>query len=355
MKIGILTFHWAANYGAVLQTYALQSFLEGLGHKVVIVNYKPAIYDYTIVNFIKQREFRNVQEYFGNYKKYKGLNAFRKDNLHITDRIFSCSQIEEAVKGLDVLISGSDQVLNPYFLKDGEGRGIISPSYFLGFPYKGKKIAYAVSFGCLSYPVSQLEIAKKYLCKFDMIGVREVSGLDIARAMGGRSPIVVPDPTALLESSHYIELLNPSQYHSPSGEYYYAFFIRDIKQRRKRIPNSINNKDIIWNNDDNDYSLPSWLKKIYLSRCVITDSFHCVMMCLQLSKPFVVITNQPGKEGMNDRLYTLLEPMGLTHRILYKEDMERLPDCINSRFDVNTVNETLCSMRKVGSDFLKSI
>ena len=39
MKIGILTFHWATNYGAVLQTYALQTYLESLGHVVQIIDY----------------------------------------------------------------------------------------------------------------------------------------------------------------------------------------------------------------------------------------------------------------------------------------------------------------------------
>lgn len=28
MKIGILTFHWSDNYGAVLQCYALQEYLK---------------------------------------------------------------------------------------------------------------------------------------------------------------------------------------------------------------------------------------------------------------------------------------------------------------------------------------
>ena len=45
MKIGILTFHWATNYGAVLQCYALQTYLESLGHKVNVINYKPSFFD----------------------------------------------------------------------------------------------------------------------------------------------------------------------------------------------------------------------------------------------------------------------------------------------------------------------
>ena len=43
MKIGILTFHWATNYGAVLQCYALQEYLRDQGHVVEIINYKPCL------------------------------------------------------------------------------------------------------------------------------------------------------------------------------------------------------------------------------------------------------------------------------------------------------------------------
>ena len=40
MKIGILTFHRAHNYGAVLQAYALQEVLKNCGHDVEIIDYK---------------------------------------------------------------------------------------------------------------------------------------------------------------------------------------------------------------------------------------------------------------------------------------------------------------------------
>ena len=35
MKIGILTFHCANNYGAVLQTYGLQEYLKTIGYEVL--------------------------------------------------------------------------------------------------------------------------------------------------------------------------------------------------------------------------------------------------------------------------------------------------------------------------------
>lgn len=44
MRIGILTFHYAQNYGAVLQTFALMSKLKELGHVVTVIDRQP---DYT--------------------------------------------------------------------------------------------------------------------------------------------------------------------------------------------------------------------------------------------------------------------------------------------------------------------
>ena len=36
MKIGILTFHWATNYGAIMQCLALQRYLVSAGHDVKV-------------------------------------------------------------------------------------------------------------------------------------------------------------------------------------------------------------------------------------------------------------------------------------------------------------------------------
>ena len=45
MKIGILTFHRAHNYGAVLQCYALQEVLKGMGHDVEVIDYRQSAID----------------------------------------------------------------------------------------------------------------------------------------------------------------------------------------------------------------------------------------------------------------------------------------------------------------------
>lgn len=69
MKIGILTFHWATNYGAVLQCYALQSYLESMGHDVKVINYKPRQYDDNLYTFLRFRKFLNIKDYLNNRKR----------------------------------------------------------------------------------------------------------------------------------------------------------------------------------------------------------------------------------------------------------------------------------------------
>ena len=40
MKIGLLTYHHSANYGAVMQSYATCRALKELGHEVEFINFQ---------------------------------------------------------------------------------------------------------------------------------------------------------------------------------------------------------------------------------------------------------------------------------------------------------------------------
>ena len=45
MKIAMITFSCAFNYGAILQTYGLYCYLESKGHEVEIIDYIPDRYN----------------------------------------------------------------------------------------------------------------------------------------------------------------------------------------------------------------------------------------------------------------------------------------------------------------------
>ena len=339
MKIGILTFHWATNYGAVLQCYALQKHLESMGHEAKIINYKPRQYDDNIYTFLRFRKFLNLREYINNRKKESALCKFRYEYLHQTKRIYQCEDIASLASQFDIIISGSDQVVNPSFLLSGEGRGIVTPTYFLGFPFKGKRIGYALSFGCVTYPEKAREIAAEYIKDFDIISVREKTGVDIVKSMGRDDAIVVPDPTLLIESRFYHQLADNHINPNPN-QYIYSFFIRNIAERK----NAICNKHILWNNEDGDYTMQGWLNKIKHSEFVVTDSFHCVVMCLKLHKPFVVITENNGNVGMNDRLYTLLGNIGLDNRIIYKGNINQINNLLEKEINWNCIDIKISKM-----------
>lgn len=352
MKIGILTFHWATNYGAVLQCYALQEFLREQGHEVEVINYKPRQYDDNVYTFLRFRKFFNVSEYFNERKKEAALKEFRKAHLHQTERIFSCKDMPSIASRFDVIISGSDQVANPSFLLSGEGHGVVTPTYFLGFHFEGKRIGYALSFGCVTYPENVREIAAKYIKNFDVISVREKTGVDIVKSMGRDDAIVVSDPTLLKESQFYRTLADECKTKQTTS-YIYSFFIRHIAERKLSINTLLKDKLVLWNNDDGDYTMQGWLSKIKYADFVVTDSFHCVVMCLKLHKPFAVVTEHDGNVGMNDRLYTLLDNIKMSNHIVYKEYTPQIITLLYKTIDWDKVDDYMSERAKSVVNILK--
>ena len=61
MKIGILTYHRAHNYGAMLQAYALRTFLQKQGHWVEFIDYWPDCHrkQYTLIKPIRGNSITN--------------------------------------------------------------------------------------------------------------------------------------------------------------------------------------------------------------------------------------------------------------------------------------------------------
>lgn len=354
MKIGILTFHWATNYGAVLQCYALQTYLESLGHEVKVINYKPARYDESLCKFLRYRKLLHISDYVRTRKMEKELKAFRDKYLNQTNRVRTFDSIERITSKFDMIVSGSDQVLNPFFLMEGEGTHKITPTYFLGFPFCGKRIGYALSFGCVSYPENALLEARKHIGYFDRISVRETSGIDIVKSMGRNDAIVVPDPTLLLDAKLYHNIAD--EFLCVRGTAYtYCFFIRHLKERKQALHPDLMDRTTLWNNDDGHYSLSAWLNKLKYADYVITDSFHCVVMCLKLHKPFSVITEQEGNVGMNDRLYTLLSGINLEYRIIHKDDLGIVQLFPLRGIDWRYVDDYLNDCMQKGRDFFNQI
>lgn len=301
MKIGILTFHWATNYGAVLQAFALQEYLQSLGHNVEIINYKPIGFDFLPRYLRRPWLMRNLRQDLIGRKKEKKLKIFREKYLKMTKRYFTTKQMTETNFDYDLVISGSDQVLNPTFTLSGEEKP--TSAYFLSAFPQAMRIGYAVSFGCNKYPEEALKYARKWIENFDKVGVREQTGGAILEEMGFKgAKQLVPDPTILRGKSLFKDIKITYQ---QQKDYVCAYILR----KHIKIPGE---KVVYIDDFNNPLSMEEWLGTIIGSKYLITNSYHGMIMAILNHVPFSVLADS---SDMNDRFYTLLNTLGLSSRI----------------------------------------
>lgn len=317
MRIGIMTFHWAANHGALLQTYALQKSLEALfpGSSAMIVDYKPARYDWNLKKVVNSRNLRVVRENLREVKKEKLLKPFRND-IPKTKRYYSVEQLMEQPPDCDVFITGSDQIWNEFYTMNGEGKK--TPAYYLPFGPDATHISYAASFGATSLKPEMVDYILPYLKRFDAISVRERTGEEIVTQMGLPCQIVC-DPSVLLNRQAYCELAKPAF----SGNYTAKYFLR------KESPAALNAiRHFQKSGKVRDVTLlpmDQWIGAVQNAGFLLTNSFHGMMVALKLHVPFAIFLSDGVLVGMNDRFYTLLDKLGLSDRIVGEEtDMEQV-------------------------------
>ena len=151
MKIGILTFHRALNYGAVLQCYALQETLKSLGHDVDILDYRPEYIEkyrkvYSLYSISRRKGIKNkLKEVLVRTLLARktiiardAFDSFLWENLNIV----SYNSLDEWNNNYDTIIVGSDQVWSPTI---GDGFDMI---FWGDFPHnKTKLLSYAASIG----------------------------------------------------------------------------------------------------------------------------------------------------------------------------------------------------------------
>jgi len=343
MEVGILTFHWATNYGAILQAYALQTYLQKMGHTVYIINYRPKWHKKNLLKCFYTKRFWLIPDNISEYLKEKKLEVFRKKYLNETALYESLDKLKKNPPDFDAYICGSDQIWNPWFTTCGEGKP--TAVYFLDFgDQKVKKIAYAVSFGCITYPDAAAEFVKKYLSKFNHISVRENSGLEILSKLDFRCTFVLPDPTLLIDLSVY-SFINLAD--KIKTKIAFEYILRKENHIARKIENHIRQKYIISkpNTIFKEYSMEEWVMRIKNAALVITNSYHGMIFSILSHVPFVVILSEGTASGMNDRFNTLLNQLELKNRAITKYDMEQLNALLSQIINWDFIDNRLEELR----------
>ncbi len=340
-KIATITFHWAANYGAVMQAYSLQTYLKQQGYESEIINYVPRrIHRRMTVYSLLSRDFSELA-------KEKAIKPFRKNELKLSPKKYgSFRQLKKCAHDYHTIICGSDQIWNMGFTLKGEGGPALS--YFLGFADDNtKRIAYAVSFGTDKVSDEYIGVTSGEVSKFHSVSVREKTGIDITAQLG-KEACVVCDPTLLLKKQDYLELLGTREYNTPKVFSYILHKNQNTAYKASQIVKSF------YNVQDNDSKKVldeyEWLYSIAHSDMVVTNSFHGVMLSLIMNTPFVVVPVE-GK-SMNNRIYTILSAVGLENRIVENADADSVKALCQKEIQWENVNIKLDELRKIGQGFL---
>lgn len=353
MKIGIITFHWSTNYGAILQAFALQTYLKKMGHDVYIINFRPKKYKKTLLGCFSSHRFWNYLTNLKEYIKDRKLDVFRRRYLKETSLYETLEELKSNPPKFEAYICGSDQIWNPSFTTMGEGKP--TSVYFLDFGNNDiKRIAYAVSFGCENYPEAASTIAKMYIHNFKAISVRENSGLSIVSKLGFLNPVKLPDPTLLLLQDEY-NFANTAQVSSQKTAFIYILRgeDNDVKSIKSYLANKF--KLDTANKLFNPYSVEEWVSSIKNASIVLTNSFHGMVFSLIFHVPFIVVLYKGSSAGMNDRLITLLSYLNLEHRIINNYDIEKLNILVDDQINWQKVDEKLTEFRNETNTFFNKM
>ena len=176
MKIGILTFHCAHNYGAVLQAYGLQEYLRSQGHETYIIDYRPGYLtrNYKAFNIrfwmaSTPREIVYKLRYEPFLWKHRILRSKAFDRF-IRNRFDLHPYVRHTnFSDFDAIFLGSDQIWNKTIT------GQRYDEVFFGGNATCRVIAYAASMGGGTLSDKDRERLRQYLAPMTAIGVREES------------------------------------------------------------------------------------------------------------------------------------------------------------------------------------
>lgn len=203
MKLGILTFHRAINYGAVLQAFALQTALKKVGIESEILDYRCPKIERTYEEYRRKNLFRHAKPLLNlQYdRKNQKFARFAHEYLRISGEYDPDRRSLSAAAGkYDAFLTGSDQVWNP-ICTDSD------PAYLLDFvPAGRKKYSYAASFGLSDVPKDWESQCRVLLKDYRGLSVRERQGQKILRGTLGKTAAVHLDPVFLLRPEEWNEI-----------------------------------------------------------------------------------------------------------------------------------------------------
>lgn len=374
-KIGIITFiETRSNYGQVLQAFALQYLLKQWGYDAFVIDYQKRPgrnwLKRLIIVIIEYLGLSSLYFMFQGDKlwkkdRYRHFDAFKKKYISLTDiKYRSLYQLQKNPPKADFYITGSDQVWSQ-LISDIDNR-----AYFLDFGNDNvRRISYAPSFAMSVYPQELNSQLGCLLKRLDYISVREDSGVNICMLAGCQNVQKVLDPTLLLKGEDYKNLFLKSKDMTSSFIFVYCLNIEnkdEMEWNNVSLYAKKNKLNIVVTPSSGAYpakelfdnvcysycTVDGWISNIFYSTLTITTSFHGVVFCLLLNKNFVYIPLKNRFKRANDRIYELLDALGLKDKIVCSS--QYFNHAVNANINWNVVNSKIDEYREISLSFLKN-
>ena len=356
-KVGIMTFHGADNYGAVLQAYALHEWLKKNGLTPEFINYRSRAYEkYDLFrsNRYKKRPvflLEDILNYTKNKRKKNNFQAFRTEHLIVSETVYTkVADLDAASDKYDWYICGSDQIWNSTINRE------LDTAFLLNFvKYNQKKIAYAPSLGVDHLSNRDLIAVEEAIRSFHAVSVREEQGVDILQPYCSKKVNCVCDPVFLLEECDYTSLCNRIE----GDKYVFLYIVGSARQNRHIIAYAQElaakkqlqiiyivdgNKTLFHIKGKNAFGckVDEFLSLINNAEYIISNSFHATAFSVIFQKQFVTFS----KQGTSSRMYNLLKEFKLLNRV-FSNDLS-IEEKIDFQYSKNKIEE----MRKNAEAYL---
>lgn len=352
MKIGILTFHRAHNYGAILQCYALQqTFLKLGSQNVEVIDYRqPYIEQNYAVFSLRQalRKLRSPLNFIG-YLKDTSNRRIRKWNFESFVKkhlVLSCPCTSKNIpQDCDLYVIGSDQLWSTNVM-----RGV--DSVYLGkfpIPTKACRYTYAISSNNKSLDRIGDVLLKQYSQNFRMLSFREKSIVDKVSSMTGMNCRQDIDPVLLTTQEDWDEIIYERW---ASRKYILIYQIGSPNGDPSLIPQKANEfaKEVGLEVIDVTSKLVSpedFVSLFKYAQLILTTSFHGTAFSVLFNRPFYTVSVD---EKLDARSLNLLNTLNIPNR--YKKIEESFNE---GEIDYSVVNSLLDKFKMNSVRYLKSI
>lgn len=322
-NVFIQNFWYVSNYGACLTAYALYTIINQLNYNVQLIDISS----------------------LGESLTYS-FSSFINRHCKATQHIKSYSDFEQISDKDSIYITGSDQVFRPYLVKNNLNK-------FL-FDYIGevKKIAFSASFGkdkegfIKETSPKIIEQMTQSLKSFDLISVREKSGVEICKDIFGVNAEWIIDPVFILEKSYFE---NIAQEGSAKYNDYIASCI--FEKKNNKLDEFLTKKygSKVFELHNSNISIENWLNTIQNCRFLVTNSYHAMCFAIIFNKPFIALSKDTGASTRFDSLYEILD---IKDQSVSNIDEIYEKDCV-FKVDWDVVNRRIDEERQKGLAFLQ--